>query len=138
VRIREAVDPLLAKHGGEYPTEEDAEALSMFAPEAFWLRHATVLYAGAEAVRRAGYEDWQAGADDDEHNTVDAINRITADDESIDCLYKLAKRRAVVLVEYYWPEIEAVASALLKSKTLSGEEVERIVHELLDARNGVL
>jgi hypothetical protein len=128
-------------HGGKYPnpdTDEDADMLAIVAPEAFWLRHATAAYAGAEACRRAGVEDWRAGADDDYRVAVDAINRITDDEASIDCLYELAQRRVVLLVEHYWPEIEAIARALLERKNLSGEEARRIAVDSLNERRGAL
>lgn len=128
----------VANHGGEWPTDEDAEQLRTFAEEAFFLRHAIADYAGAEACRRAGYTDWRLGADDDYRNAMDMVNRITHDAESIRHLDAIARRRAVVLVEYYWPEIEAVATALLESKTLTGEDVSRIVRESLLARRGRL
>jgi ATP-dependent Zn protease len=125
-----------AKHQGEFPKDEDAESLRLYAEDAFWLRHAIAMYAGAEASRRAGKEDWRAGADNDYYNAEDAINQITDDEESIRCLYNLAMRRAVVLVEHYWPEIEALATALLKSRTLTGNEVRCIVNDSLMARHG--
>lgn len=125
-------------HGGEFPTDVDAEQLRMFAEEAFFLRHAIANYAGAEACRRAGYTDWRLGADSDYRNAMDMVNRITHDAESIRHLDAIARRRAVVLVEYYWPEIEAVATALLESKTLTGEDVSRIVPASLLARRGRL
>jgi hypothetical protein len=123
-----------AMHGGEIPLDEDAEMMMLLAPESFWLRKATALYAGALAVRRAGHKNWEAGADDDYRNAVDAINRITHDEASIDALFACAKRRAEVLVEHYWPEIESVAKMLSKSKTLSGDDVRKIIREVRAAR----
>ncbi|MEO8631474.1 MAG: hypothetical protein ABI612_25770 [Betaproteobacteria bacterium] len=116
-----------ATHAGEYPQDEDAELMKLLAPDSFWLRHAVALYAGAEAVRRAGYKDWRAGADSDYREAVDEINKITGDEQSIDALFTLAKRRTEILMEHYWPEIEAVVQSLSESKTLSGDAVDQIV-----------
>jgi hypothetical protein len=38
-----------------------------------------------------------------------------------------AKRKAKELVDYYWPEIERVAQALVERGKLSGEEVKLLV-----------
>lgn len=125
-------------HEGEFPTDEDAEQLRMYAEEAFFLRHAIADYAGGEAGRRAGDADWRVGAESDYREAREMVERITHDAESIRHLDALAQRRAVVLVEHYWPEIEAVATALLESKTLTGEDVGRIARESLLARRGRL
>jgi hypothetical protein len=50
--------------------------------------------------------------------------------------FKLAKRRCVLLMENYRPEIEAVAASLLSAGTLSGETVRAMVFASLDARRG--
>jgi hypothetical protein len=103
-------------------------------PKAFTCVHAIALYAGAEAAKRAGFRHWRAGADTDYREAAYRINDITADEKCIDLMFKLAKRRAVLAVEHYWPEIEAVAKALLKSRTLTGEQVQRIVSDSQMAR----
>jgi hypothetical protein len=36
--------------------------------------------------------------------------------------------------ENYWPEIDAVATALLKAMTLTGEEIQRLFSDSMDAR----
>jgi hypothetical protein len=133
-------------HGGEYghgaidPDDEDDDVavLRMFAEDAFWLRHATAAYAGAEALRRSGLSNYEVGAEQDMRDAVDAINRITGDAESIDTLFAVAKRRCIVLVEYYWPEIEQVAKALIESRTVSGEQVEKIAKQSLRDRGARL
>jgi len=121
-----------AFHSGEYP-EESAE-LRAGAPGEFWLRHAVAMYAGAEAERQLGAENWLAGAGDDYRNATDAINRITDDGDSIDMLFKLAKRRATLLVRYYWSEITAVAKRLEEARTLTGDQVKETVRASLERR----
>lgn len=127
-----------AKNSGEWPIDDDAEQLRIYAEETFLLRHAISCYAGAEACRRAGEKDWRLGADNDYQSANNMIHKITQDDESIRHLLALAQRRTIVLVEHYWPEIEVVANALLESKTLTGKEVEHIARESLLERCGRL
>lgn len=122
----------------EYPTDEDAEALRLYAPGEFWLRQATIRYAGAAALRHAGYRRWREGADDDYTWAADAINRITGDDVSMKHLFALAQRRAAVLVEHYWPEIEAVAKGLLAEATLTAEQVGKLFRDSHTSRKGRL
>jgi hypothetical protein len=129
-----------ATHGGEFPEGDEAEKLRLCAEGEFWLRHAVALYAGAEAVRRAGYKNWRDGAGSDDsvgsdiYVATDCINKITDDADSINLLYRLAKKRAAILVDYYWPEIEKLASALLDTPTLSGDKVNKIVLQSIAAR----
>lgn len=122
---------------GQLPPNE-IETLRLATPEAFWLGHAVASYASAEALRRSGVKDWKAGADDDYEKARDAINAITSDAQSIDLLFKLAKRRCEVLVERYWPEITALAQALFRAKTLKGDRCKRIVSESLKKRGSAL
>jgi hypothetical protein len=74
--------------------------LRLYAEDAFLLRHAIANYAGAEAVRhwKPRRKNWRDGADTDYEDAVDRINEITSDPESIDLLYKYAKRRCQLLV----------------------------------------
>jgi hypothetical protein len=87
-----------------------------------------------ERVRRLGVDDWRAGADDDHRNAADAVNRITTDDEAIDLLFKLAQRRATILVGHYWPEINTVAQHLLRAQKMTGEEVTTMVVDSIRKR----
>jgi ATP-dependent Zn protease len=112
-------------------------SLRVWAEDAFLLRHAIAHYAGGEAERRAAPSEWndrRAGAKSDRREAQDRINEITDDAKSISLLFKYAKRRCAVLVEHYWPEIQAVAAALLESQTLLGEQVERIVEQSVTKR----
>jgi hypothetical protein len=125
-----------ARQGGEFDDHDsDAEMLRAYAEEAFWLRHAMALYAGAEAVRQlrplaAG----SLGAESDARVAVEAIHKITDDPASCELLFALAMRRCETLVDHYRPEIEAVAAALLERGSLVGSEVERLIRASLDAR----
>jgi hypothetical protein len=132
-----------ARDGGEYGRQTEDGAidvvanLRVWAEDAFLLRHAIAYYAGGEAEQRAApseWNDWKAGAESDRREAQDHINQITDDAESIDLLFKYAKRRCAVLVEHYWPEIQAVAEALLGSRTLLGEQVERIIEQSVTRR----
>lgn len=114
-----------ATHGGEFgkrgrdlgEEDDDAASLRLWAQDAFLLRHAIANYAGAEAVRRwkPRRRNWEAGAESDYREATYRINEITPDAESIDLLFKYARRRCAILVENYWPEItghrEATAQA---------------------------
>jgi ATP-dependent Zn protease len=124
----------IAHDDGDHPRDEDAEALYMCAPEAFAMRHATTFYAGAHAVRRAGFSDWMSGADQDYRSARHLAYDLTACPSSRDAIAKLCERRAEILVDHYWPEIEAVAAALLERSTIDGDELRRIVRESVRAR----
>ena len=135
-----------ATHGGAWgkqaagPGEQDDDTatLRMLAPEEFWLRHAVACYAGAEAVRRAGYPRWKEGADSDYRGAIDVLSRITSDNRSIDLLTVAAKRRCLLLVKYYWPEIQAVAERLVSARTIKGKTAHRIWLESITARRALI
>jgi ATP-dependent Zn protease len=135
-----------ATHGGEWghratklgETGDDTETLRTVAEGEFWLRHAVACYAGAEALRQSGDEAWFLGADGDYSHARDAIDRITGDEWTQDLLGLLAKRRCQVLVEHYWPEIQAVAKRLLRSRTIDGKTARRILCESLSARGALI
>jgi len=99
------------------------------------LGHAIACLCGAEAVRRwnpARY-DWRCGAEGDFLIADEFIDKSVGE---IRDLSQFALRRAAVsqrvraeaqqLVEDYWSSIQAVARALLASKTLLGSEVKKI------------
>jgi hypothetical protein len=105
---------------------------------AFYLRSATMAYAGAEAVRRVcgPGSRWRAGAEDDLWQAYHALEAITCDLPSLHAAQNYAMRRARVLVDHYWPEIEALASVLLERKNMTGKEASKLIHECLRARRG--
>jgi hypothetical protein len=134
-------------HGGEWGNpaqdfgeqDDDTATLRLVAEDTFWLRHAVACYAGAEAVRQLRpASDPDEGADSDNDAAVDAINSITDDAESLDLYFALAKRRCVLLVAQYAPEIEAVAAALRARQTLCGEDVREIFATSIRSRKASL
>jgi hypothetical protein len=128
-----------ATHGGEWSEDEDVQTLRLFAEEAFWLRHAIALYAGAEAVRQLRPDcDPDDGAESDKRQAVDAIASITDDPASADLYFALARRRCEILVKHYAPEIEALAAALLDRQRLTGDETRQVFFESLRGRQGNL
>ena len=124
-----------AAHGGEYgrpgealgEPDDDVANLRLFAEDAFYLRHAIANYGGAEAGRRLDPQraDWRAGADSDYREASARINAITDDAQSLELLFKYAARRCELLVEYYWPEITAVADLLIEHRTITGEQAQQ-------------
>lgn len=124
----------IALDDGEFPRDEDAEALSIVAPEAFRMRHAVAYYAGAHATRRAGAVNWRDGADQDYGGALQALDDVSPDRETVEALVRLSERRAEILVGHYWPEIEALALALVERETVAGEEVRTIVAASLRSR----
>jgi ATP-dependent Zn protease len=118
---------------------ENTQEMRLHAEEAFWQRRATMLYAGVEAHRRfAPSADCEAGAGSDYRSAADAIERITADAKSQDALHSYTRRRAQLLVEHYWPEIKALAGALLKDRSLNSEQIREILRASLMARKARL
>jgi hypothetical protein len=134
-----------ALHGGAWgkqgdkpgDPDDDVANLRLFAEDAFLLRHAIADYAGAEAVRRAAprLKNWKAGAENDYREATFRLNEITEDPESVDLLFKYAQRRCELLVAHYWPEIQAVARALIKLRSLPPERSLRIIQSSLHARS---
>lgn len=127
-------------HGGEYAEKDSrADMLRTYAEDAFWLRHAIACYAGAEAVRQLRpQDDAEGGAESDTRWAEDAVNRITEDPMSLELWFALGRRRCALLVEYYRPEIKAVAAVLMNRRTLSADEVQKLVDKSLLARHGKL
>jgi ATP-dependent Zn protease len=90
-------------HGEE---DDDVAQLRFWAEDAFVFRRATAL--------------------DDFEKAAQRKNEVTADAQSINLYFKLAKRRWHELVKHYAPEIEALAAELLSRKTLTGEEASTL------------
>lgn len=129
---------LARRLGGE--GDQTANALRMSAEEAFFLRRAITRYAGAEAIRQLMPEhpNPDAGADNDKRWAVFAISEITDDAQSIDLFSALAKRRCVLLVEHYRPEVAAIARVLEVKKTFSGNAARKLFFSSLRKRKGSL
>jgi len=130
----DGVNAGVALDEGDDPRDEDAQALYSCAPEAFRMRHAAGYYAGAHATRRAGYLNWRDGAHQDYEAAHHVLDDFAPDEETVDALAKLCERRAELLVECYWPEIEALALALVEHGTIEVDEVRAIVAKSLRAR----
>jgi hypothetical protein len=105
--------------------------------------HATAALCGAEAVRRWNPEryDWRCGAEGDFLVADEFIDKSVGE---IRDLSQYVLRRATIsqrvrsdterLVEDYWSSIQAVARALLATKTLLGSEVKKVFDLSLRAR----
>lgn len=120
--------------------DDQTATLRISAEEAFLLRRAIARYAGAEAIRQLMPEEPEpdAGADSDERWAHFAISQITDDPQSIDLFSALAKRRCVLLVEHYRPEIAAIARVLEVKEKLSGKAARKIFLSSLRKRKGGL
>jgi hypothetical protein len=53
-------------------------------------------------------------------------------------LYFYARRRAGLLVENYWPEIEALARVLMERKQLDADEAGKVLRKSVLRRRGML
>jgi hypothetical protein len=122
--------------GGEY--SEDTEHMRIFAEDAFWLRMATVRYAGAEAVRLLAPQSRWRGAESDYKWAAVALEKITMDWPSRRSLYSYARRRTRLLVENYLPEIAALARALMEREQLDGDEAAKVLRGSFLGRRGYL
>jgi len=129
-----------AVNPGTFGEQDDYVArLQVEAREAFYLRRAITYFAGAEAVRQlTRARDPDAGSGDDRLNAASDLETLTTDGQTFDLLVALAERRCVLLVEYYRPEIEAIAKALLAKDTLNGMAVHKIFTTSLTKRRGML
>jgi hypothetical protein len=121
--------------GGE--CSEDTEHMRIFAEESFWLRMATVRYAGAEAVRLLAPQSRWRGAESDYKWAAVALEKITMDWPSRRSLYSYARRRTQLLVENYLPEIEALARALMEREQLDADEAGKVLRGSLLRRRGM-
>jgi hypothetical protein len=122
--------------GGEY--SKDTEQMRILAEESFWLRMATVRYAGAEAVRRLAPRQRDRGAESDYKWAAVALDKITMDLPSRRSLYFDVQRRTRLLVENYLPEIEALARALMEREQLDADEAGKVLRGSFLGRRGYL
>lgn len=70
--------------------------------------------------------------------TEEMRHRITMDWPSRRALYFYARRRARLLVENYWPEIEALARVLMERKELDPDEAGKVLRKSVLRRRGML
>ena len=82
-----------------------------------------------------GRRSWKQGSQHDLRHTVDMLCYLSADSEILDaCLHLLfLQTRNILRHPWNWAKLEAVASALLKDKTLTAREVRRIMKEADEA-----
>jgi len=123
--------------GQAYCLEDYATAADLRTRNAIYLQYAMVYYAGAEAVRQLipTDPDPDAGAASDEQYADEVIrHRIGGDARSIELLFSLAKRRCALLVEYYQPEIQALAGALEAELILSAKNARKVFKRSLAGR----
>jgi hypothetical protein len=92
-------------------------------------RHVMVYWAGPLAQRRfAPRSRWRIAASSDFAGMSELFSRIQGADDRAAILYgKLLHRRAQLLVDLRWKDIEAVADALLEHKTLDAEGVRAAI-----------
>ena len=114
--------------GGAY--SEDTEHMRTFAEESFWLRMAT--------VRRLAPGPRDRGAEGDYKWAARALDNITIDLPSRRSLYFYVQRRTRLLVENYFPEIEALARALMERRQLDADEAGKVLRGSLRRRRGYL
>ena len=88
-------------------------------------RHIVVFYAGPFASRKYSPRSrWRAGGSSDFESAALLFSHICGADGKYQLLYsKLLWRRAELMVELHWKEVQHLAAALLKSKTLDANEV---------------
>ena len=86
--------------------------------------YAIAAYAGYEAQKRF-CPSCEFSGDDDEHNASELLSWVSSKNETLSAHLTLARLEARDLVERYWKQIEAVATALLERKTLNREEVRQ-------------
>ena len=118
-------------------SDPDVENLHLTAADAFWQRKAIGLYAGAEAVRHKWPKShWKLGAGNDYHWAGIALEKITNDAQVLRALHAYASRTARLAVVRHWSEIEHVALALLKARTLNADAVRAAIHASISRRIG--
>jgi Peptidase family M41 len=99
-----------------------------------WYRQATVCFAGAEAVHLLFSHDLNAGCRNDARDAAAYLLKAGSDLIATKALQRLARRRAKALVRHLKPEILALAKALERDPTLTGDRVRTIIEDSLDAR----
>jgi hypothetical protein len=110
---------------------------------------AIVSLAGPEASKRWCPDRWQPGTQTGSGSDfLDAARALDRDADRYQHLgiAQYAVRRATIvldvrakaeqLVAYYWPEVQAIARALLEARTLHGDTVRRVFNDSFRARRG--
>lgn len=91
-----------------------------------------IFYAGGIAQRKfAPRCKWKLRASGDHKKAAHLFSYICGLDEKAQYYYsRLLWRRTELAVDFHWPEIEAVAAALLIEKRLTGKQVRAIMDEV--------
>jgi hypothetical protein len=86
------------------------------------------LHAGVLAQAKfAGHEiDWRHGKD--YRDAADLATSFVSDDDDVRHAFLVyCKKRSAAMVEAWWPEIQALAHALMEQKTLTPREVREVI-----------
>jgi hypothetical protein len=96
-------------------------------------RHIMVCWAGQLAQRKlAPHSRWRLDGAGDTDLAMELFSHIDSHDEKARNLQvALLWRRTQLLVELRWKEIQAVAAALLRRKTLKADDIREVVKEAL-------
>jgi hypothetical protein len=110
------------------------------------LRSAIVFLAGPAASRRLFAGDNRTGMEGDFRRADEAIDAATGECSSFPSLSIYACRRADVahqvraaatqIAEHHWPEIVAIANALVERKTIGGDAAVQLFDRSLHTRGG--
>ena len=86
-----------------------------------------IICAGQAAVnRKTGRRCRMYGTD---HEKVISIaSKVTGSSLDSEALLEESRKRAKVLIDDHWCQVEAVANALLVQRTLTGDEVRRLIN----------
>ena len=98
-----------------------------------------VCYAGGFAQRKyAPRSRWRIGAAADHEMATKLFFHICGEDEKVQYHYSsLLWRRAELRVDWLWPEITELASALLQEKTMEWGRVRQILSDAWAQKHGV-
>jgi hypothetical protein len=95
-------------------------------------KEVVVCLAGSAAQRRFSRRSWRTYHGQSDHvRAVDLASRLNEDDDRAKDLYlRWTERRADFLVKRYWPFITALAERLLVVRTLTGDDVLKVISEV--------
>ncbi len=106
--------------------------------EAVHQRSAVILLAGRFAQEKFDAALGNEGCNSDYLEAGDHIEQLcyTEDDKENAAWWTVLEARCRALVEHYWPEITALADALLEKETMDRDSAEDIVLKTLNNRRG--
>lgn len=88
-----------------------------------------MLFAGHVAEKELSGRNNHLGARDDYERAVAYAMAASGSNEESDAFLAWLHVRTHQLITHHWPEVEAVAAALLREKTLSGRRVCEIIQQ---------